>query len=73
MLECHRFRYHLIITIQPTTPTTLVCVEIILGAAASAVRSIERKKETRHNAFKKLKHLQFINQDSPRLILFALV
>ena len=63
MLDCHRFRYHLIITIQPTTPTTLVCVEIILGARA-AVRSIERrrkKKETRHNnAFKKLKHLQFI-------------
>ena len=61
MLECHRFRYHLIITIQPTP--TLVCVEIILGARA-AVRSIERrrkKKETRHNnAFKKLKHLQFI-------------
>ena len=70
MLECHRFRYHLIITIQPT-PTTLVCVEIILGAAA--VRSIERKKETRHNAFKKLKHLQFINQGDPRLMLFALV
>ena len=44
MLECHRFRYHLIITIQPTTPTTLVCVEIILGAAA-AVRSIEIKKK----------------------------
>ena len=57
MLECHRFRYHLIITIQPTP--TLVCVEIILGAAA-AVRSIEIKKETHHNAFKKLKHLQFI-------------
>ena len=71
MLECHRFRYHLIITIQPT-PTTLVCVEIILGAAA-AVRSIERKKETRHNAFKKLKHLQFINQGGPRFMLFASV
>ena len=47
-----------------TNSYSLVCVEIILGARA-AVRSIERrrkKKETSHNsnAFKKLKHLQFI-------------